>query len=228
MGGVAGFGAATWDAVFKRETVLVSERAMDQFGYLRESLLSNESVGLDSDHGQCVRASRLMDAEPAPIPGSEARRTLDEHALSSLGFWVAPRYTDFVDRGVDKGAGITKLTRELGLRDLPIASIGDSACDIPMLRIARFAFIPAATLPSYIAPRGQRLWRSRHLGEHALWEAACRLVPKLNLQRIVLSIGNSVEAPDWLPLGSTHRPMARGGWRPRLAAALPLPRHHLN
>jgi len=60
------------------------------------------------------------------------------------------------------------LSRELGLNRLPLAAMGDAGCDLPMLKVAEFAFLPAATLPSYVAPRGQRLMRSRYLGGQSL------------------------------------------------------------
>ena len=125
-----------------------------------------------------------MDGKPRAITGSDARQLLDRLQIAELTFWVAPHYTDFVDRSIDKGMGIERLRRSFGLSNLPLAAMGDGICDVPMLKLARFAFIPAATLPSYKPTKQQRLIRSRFLGAQALWEAACYLVPSAGLQRL--------------------------------------------
>ncbi len=219
LGGVAEFGAATWDGVFGRERSLVSKRGADQLSLLRTALLAEHDAIQDASHQRGLRASRLVDGHVAPIPGPDARQLIDRHGLHDLTFWVAPRYTDFVDRSVDKSTGLSRLISDLRLTDLPVAAMGDASCDVPMLRQARFAFLPAATLPSYQPPRRQHLYRSRHLGDQALWDAACHLVPSVALQRRVLTITHSLNIPEWIP-ASLRQPPANGrGFLPRLAAA---------
>src|SRR5256885_16438984 len=95
--------------------------------------------------------------------------------------------------------GIDRLRKMLGLSSLPLAAMGDGACDIPMLKMAQFAFVPAATLPAYAQSKRQRLYRSRFLGAQALWEAACQLVPDPGIQRHVLAIADGITIPDWMP-----------------------------
>jgi len=153
------------------------------------------------------------------LPGAYARRFLDRDGLTDITFMVAPNHTDFVDRGVDKGVAISQLQQELGLQALPLAAIGDSVCDLPMLKRAAFAFLPAATLPTYIPPRRQRLVRSRYVGDQALWEAACHLVPNVRIQGRVLAAVQSLDFPEWFPLGLRRAPI-RLGLFPRMAAAL--------
>src|SRR6202035_314651 len=149
-----------------------------------------------------------------------ARRLLDRLEVSELAFWVAPHYTDFVDSSIDKGIGIEHLRQSLALSSIPLAAMGDGVCDVPMLKMARFAFIPAATLPSYSPPRQQRLWRSRFLGAQALWEAACHLVPSTALQHQVMQSVQQLEIPAWFPESLRQLPSTNRGLFPRLAAAL--------
>src|ERR1700730_13187009 len=188
FGGVAAFGGDTLDAVFDREERLLSGRAEAQLRRRCSALRADPTIVLDSAHDCSVRASRIVDGKPRPITGSDARRLLDQLQIYELTFWVAPNYTDFVDRSIDKGMGIDRLRKSLALSSLPLAAMGDGACDIPMLKMARFAFVPAATLPAYAAPKRQRLYRSHFLGAQALWEAACQLVPNPSLQRQVRAV----------------------------------------
>jgi len=220
FGGVAAFGATTIDALFDREERLISDLGSRQLGRLRTALRADPTVVFDSAHDCSVRASRIVDGKPGPITGGDARRLLDRLEIPELTFWVAPHYTDFVDRSIDKGMGLKRLCRSFALTSIPLAAMGDGGCDIPMLKLARFAFIPAATLPSYSATKGQKLWRSRSLGSQALWEAACQLVPSAALQRQVLDSVQRLEIPAWFPDHLRQLPNTTRGLFPRLAAAL--------
>jgi haloacid dehalogenase-like hydrolase len=220
FGGVAAFGGNTLDAVFDREERLLSHRAETQLARLRSALRADPTVVLDSAHDCSVRASRIVDGKPRPITGPDARRLLDQLQIYELTFWVAPNYTDFVDRSIDKGMGIDRLRKSLALSSLPLAAMGDGACDVPMLKMAQFAFVPAATLPAYAPSKRQRLYRSRFLGAQALWEAACQLVPSLALQRHVLAITDELAAPDWMPESLRTPPITSRGLLPRLATVL--------
>jgi hypothetical protein len=219
LGGVASFGAAAWDGVYGRTFSLLSDRGAEQLARLRELLRAEPELVQDPSHTESIRVSRVVDGVLAPIAGPDARALLDRHGLTELSFWVAPGHTDFVDRKVDKGIGLTQLRVAIGLDHLPLAAIGDGACDIPTLRQASRAFVPAATLPSYVPGRRQRLVRSRHLGEAALWDAACHLVPEASLQRRVRSTVEGLVVPEWFPPSLRRRPPPPGrlrlpNWRP--------------
>jgi 3-deoxy-D-manno-octulosonate 8-phosphate phosphatase KdsC-like HAD superfamily phosphatase len=220
FGGVAAFGASTLDALFDREEHLMSEGGARQLARLRSALRGDPSVVLDSAHDDSVRASRIVDGKPRPFTGGDARRLLDRLEISELAFWVAPHYTDFVDGSIDKGIGIERLRQSFALSSIPLAAMGDGVCDVPMLKMARFAFIPAATLPSYTPPKRQRLWRSRFLGAQALWEAACHLVPSAGLQRQVMESAQQLQIPAWFPESLRQLPSTNRGLFPRIAAAL--------
>ncbi|MDQ6712764.1 MAG: HAD hydrolase family protein [Candidatus Dormibacteraeota bacterium] len=220
LGGIGGFGASVWDGVYGREYCLLSDLGAAQIDRLRATCRLDAANLIDTSYACSLRVSQMVDGRLRPIIGEQARRLLDRGGLSDLTFWVAPRHTDFVDRKVDKGRGIEQLSRELGLSRLPLAAMGDAACDLPMLKMAEFAFLPAATLPSYVAPGRQRLMRSRHLGGQSLWEAACQLVPSSTLQRRVLSRVQELQLPDWMPEGLRTPPPLNRGLFPRLATAL--------
>jgi 3-deoxy-D-manno-octulosonate 8-phosphate phosphatase KdsC-like HAD superfamily phosphatase len=220
FGGVAAFGGETLDSVFDRDERLLGHQAEAQLGRLRSALRADPTVVLDSAHDCSVRASRIVDGRPRPITGSDARRLLDQLQIYELTFWVAPNYTDFVDRSIDKGMGIDRLRQMLGISSLPLAAMGDGACDIPMLKMAQFAFVPAATLPAYAQSKRQRLYRSRFLGAQALWEAACQLVPDPTIQRRVLAIADGITIPDWMPATLRTPPITSRGLLPRIATVL--------
>jgi 3-deoxy-D-manno-octulosonate 8-phosphate phosphatase KdsC-like HAD superfamily phosphatase len=217
LGGVASFGTATWDGVFGRRRNLMSELAAAELDRLRGDLKARDGFVVDSCNGQSLRVSQVVDGLLRPIVGTNARNLLDELSLTTISYWVGPRYTYFVDSSVDKAVGINSLCEDLGLTTLPVAAMGDSACDVPMLRLAKLAFVPAATLPSYVPYRNQRLFRSRHLGQQALWESACRLVPNSALQRQVLLMVSGLELPTWLPRVLVAPPTMGGRFGLRLA-----------
>ncbi|MDQ6796037.1 MAG: HAD hydrolase family protein, partial [Chloroflexota bacterium] len=153
LGGVSSFGAAYWDGVYAQEASLLSNRGADQLTALRAILRADPELVQDGHYQHSVRVSRIVDGAPCPLAGPDARHLLQRHSLTDLTVWVAPEHTDFVDRSVDKGTGLLRLLDELRLGDLPIAAMGDAACDIPMLRLSTYAFLPAATLPMYVPPR---------------------------------------------------------------------------
>jgi haloacid dehalogenase-like hydrolase len=220
LGGISGFGAAVWDGVFEEDFSLVSAQGAAQFSELRQVLRADPDIVQDRRYEHSVRVSRIISGEPNPIAGPAARTLLDRHGLADLAFWVAPDHTDFVDRSVDKGRGLERLVEQLRLGSIPIAAMGDAACDVPMLRLASYAFLPAATLPSYVPPRRQHLARSRLLGEYALWEAACQLVPDSALQRQVMTDVSEITYPEWFPVMVSQVLRSSGGMFPRLKTAL--------
>lgn len=220
LGGVATFGAATWDAVFGQARGYLSERGTLQLKLLRSNLRADKDVVLHRQHEHCVRASRIVDGAFAAIPLPAARRLLHDSSLDHLTFSVARRYTDFVDRTVDKGAGITHLREDLALSQLPLAAIGDSTCDVPMLRLAGSVLLPANAVPSYTPGPRQRFVRLRRTGGEGLWSAALRLVPDVQLRRRVLSTAGALTLPAWLP-AQLREPLRGEHWSlSRLVAVL--------
>ncbi len=220
LGGISSFGAAYWDGVYGQASSLLSASGADQLTELRAILRANPELVQDGNYQHSVRVSRIVSGNPGPIPGPAARDLLQQHGLTDLTFWVAPEYTDFVDRSVTKGTGLLRLLEELRLGARPIAAMGDDACDVPMLRLATYAFLPAATLPAYVPPRRQHLLRGRLVGEQALWEAACHLVPDTGLQRQIAREIAEIQYPAWFPPTVSQGLRASSGVLPRLKTAL--------
>jgi hypothetical protein len=154
----------------------------------------------------------------APLPAVDARRMLDSLRLDQITFWTAQRYTDFVDRTVGKGDGVQRLRESLGLGTLPLAAMGDSSCDVPMLRVATHALVPPGALSGYRARAGQRVSQIRSPGSNAVWEAACQLVPSTALQRRALALAAPGRLPDWMPVGRLDPPRPGRGLLLRLSA----------
>jgi haloacid dehalogenase-like hydrolase len=220
LGGISAFGAAIWDGVFEEEFSLLSAQGAAQLTELRRILRADPEIVQDRRYEHSVRVSRIISGEPKPIAGPAARSLLDLHGLADLAFWVAPDHTDFVDRSVDKGRGLERLVEQFRIGSIQIAAMGDASCDVPMLRLANSAFLPAATLPSYAPPRRQHLVRSRQLGELALWEAACQLVPDGVLQRQVMTTVSEISYPEWFPATVSQSLRSSGGMFPRIKTAL--------
>jgi 3-deoxy-D-manno-octulosonate 8-phosphate phosphatase KdsC-like HAD superfamily phosphatase len=218
IGGVGSFGAAVWDGIYGRAYSLVSERGREQLAGLRGVVRVDPGLVQDLSHAESIRVSQVVDGGLKPIAGTDARALLDRNGFTDLAFWVAPSHIDFVDRRIDKGIGLTRLREALGLEHLALAAMGDSACDIPTFRQAMRAFVPAATLPSYIPGRRQNLIRSRHLGEQALWDAAFRLVPDASPRRRVRSVIEGLVFPEWFPPSLRRGPvpdrLSLSRWRP--------------
>ena len=198
-GGVAGYGAATLDAVYDRRHRLTSAEARAELDQLARLLRADKRLVFDSAHGECVRVSDVSTGLPHPIEADTARQLVDDAGLHHLAFWVASEHTDFVDRGQDKATGIRTLAREMGFSSLPYAAMGDSRCDLPMLRAADWALLPARTLDGYTGRAGQRVFRTGAAGADGLWEAACKLVPSARLQRECRRRVAGLDFPDWLP-----------------------------
>ena len=206
LGGVSGFGSQTWDAVFERDLTLVSPRGEQQLRQLREIASSYRNLVIHSGHDHCLRVSRVVGGRLAPLETGDARELIESSRLEHLTFWTARRYTDFVDRSVGKGDGVERLRESQGLGSLPLAAMGDSSCDLPMLRIAAHALVPPGALKGYTARAGQRVSQTRSEGSAAVWEAACRLVPSSALQRRALALAAPNQLPAWMPAGRVDPP----------------------
>jgi 3-deoxy-D-manno-octulosonate 8-phosphate phosphatase KdsC-like HAD superfamily phosphatase len=199
IGGVAGYGAAVWDGVYGRAVRLTSPEGVDELGRLRKVLVERPSTVLDSAHAECARAAEVAADGPRPLPEEGRRRLVEQAAVRGTGCWVAREHTDFVDRRLDKADGLRALLQLLGVDGLPLAAIGDSRCDLPMLRMADWALLPRDALSGYRAGARQRLFRSRHSGTAALWEAACHLVPDPDARAAAVAEAHSMQFPGWFP-----------------------------
>ena len=90
-----------------------------------------------------VRAYRIADERTVPLPRPQVEEVLREERLDRLK--VSPSTVDDIvlARGVDKGQGLKAAKEYLGCVDEPVAAIGDSDRDVPMLAAADIAYAPS-------------------------------------------------------------------------------------
>jgi hydroxymethylpyrimidine pyrophosphatase-like HAD family hydrolase len=144
LGGVAEYGGVAYD--HRRAIVrdLVDEQGTTALTSLREFLEAQEGVAIAEGCRTMVRAFRL-DREGR-------RRGLDTATIDAarrrsqgrVGAIPGEAQTDFVAFGVDKGHGVRALLDLLGSPgEVPALCVGDSESDLPMLRLAATARVPA-------------------------------------------------------------------------------------
>jgi hydroxymethylpyrimidine pyrophosphatase-like HAD family hydrolase len=142
-GGVGELGSVFLDAVAGREIPLVNDQALDQLGRCREALARLPGVFVDPTYRYAVRAYRIVQERTLPPPVEQVEQVVREAGLDLLS--VSPSSVDVIvlARGVDKGRGLTAARDYLRCLDQPVAAIGDSDRDIPMLEAADLAFAPS-------------------------------------------------------------------------------------
>jgi hypothetical protein len=102
-----------------------------------------------------VRAYRIAGERTVPPPRAQLEDVLRQAGLDRLT--LSPSSVDIVvlARGVDKGHSLTAVRDYLGCAEQPVAAIGDSDRDIPMLEAADFAFAPSGCSPGVRALASQ-------------------------------------------------------------------------
>ena len=156
-GGVAELGSVFVDAVAGRETPLIDAAASEQLATCRAVLSQLDGVFVDPTYRYAVRAYRIAGERTVPPPRALVEEALRRAGLDRLA--ISPSSVDVVvlARGVDKGHGLTAVRDYLGCAEHPVAAIGDSDRDVPMLKAADFAFAPSGCSPGVraLASRGQ-------------------------------------------------------------------------
>lgn len=147
-GGVAEYGAVTYDRQHGRTHVLIGDRERMALDRLRTVLVGVDGVHLDADYGFSVRAFRLDSGDRRPLDPETVEQAL---ALAATDGLLQPvqggGQTDFAVASVDKGSALRSLADDLdgvapGERFLAFA-MGDTASDLTMLRRARAAYAPS-------------------------------------------------------------------------------------
>jgi hydroxymethylpyrimidine pyrophosphatase-like HAD family hydrolase len=150
VGGVAEYGAVTYDHRTGRVTRLLSDAQRGEMNRLREALASLEGVELDADYREAVRAYRFNERGhrrslvPATIASVLSAAALNSRVRAIQG----ANQTDFMASSIDKGVGVRVLAGDLDVQPSADGSwiemgVGDSAEDLPMLKLARLALAPA-------------------------------------------------------------------------------------
>jgi len=142
-GGVGELGSVLVDAVADREIPLIDDQARAQLERCRTALTRLPGVFVDPMYRHAVRAYRITDERTVPLPRPQVEEVLREERLDRLK--VSPSSVDVIvlARGVDKGQGLKAAKEYLGCADQPVAAIGDSDRDVPMLVAADLAYAPS-------------------------------------------------------------------------------------
>jgi hydroxymethylpyrimidine pyrophosphatase-like HAD family hydrolase len=151
VGGVAEYGAATYDSRTGRVRRLLSADERRDMDRLREALTASEGVLLDDDYREAIRAYRFNERgqrrrlRPETIMAALTAAGVAERIRSIEGIFQ----TDFMVSSINKGTALRILAGDLGVqpdagdRKLLALAIGDSAEDLPMLELAQRAIAPA-------------------------------------------------------------------------------------
>jgi hydroxymethylpyrimidine pyrophosphatase-like HAD family hydrolase len=162
-GGVAEHGSYLWDAVGRRERVLLSAETARQLEELRRHLRSIPGVFLDERHQYSIRAftyrdkplgmiqsvlssarsSIIGDGALAPISTHIVNQLLVDLRLDRLAFHHTMIDTTIVAKEVDKGTGLVALRDWVLAPNAETIAVGDSEPDLAMFRVATRSFAPS-------------------------------------------------------------------------------------
>lgn len=151
IGGVAEYGAFSYDAASDQIRDLLSRDDRERLDLVRELLSRSDGTVIDTDYRGAVRAYSFDDAGRRRCLRSETvAGVLRDIGLEGTVRAIEGKYqTDFMVNTVDKSAGLRALVNGLGDevhsdQPMPFAlAVGDSAEDIPMMKVARLAIAPA-------------------------------------------------------------------------------------
>ncbi|MFI5268288.1 MAG: HAD family hydrolase, partial [Chloroflexota bacterium] len=176
-GGVAEYGAAVYTAHNDtlEHTLIDAER--ETLAAVRE-VLQRPDVLLDENYHMAVRAYR-RDAQGRrwPLPREQVEIVLSAMGGAKVRAVRGQAQTDFMVERVTKATGIEVLAATLGAPrtdgQMLAMAIGDTASDLPMLRLARRSFAPANAEAQL---RGHGIRRLRGAYQAGLEEAAGQLL----------------------------------------------------
>src|SRR5205823_7993442 len=106
-GGIAEFGSVFVDAAQKNEVPLVDEAGPRQLAECRKAMRALPGIFLDPGYEYSIRAYRFQGRDTAGLPANEIRELLQNPEFSRLRHICRKSDTHIVQKGVDKGAGIT-------------------------------------------------------------------------------------------------------------------------
>jgi len=142
-GGIGEYGSVFFDAVKNRESPLIDDTAAQELARCREAIKSISGTCLDPDYRFAIRAYRLRDGRSTGLSMSNLEGTLSDGGFEQLAFICREADTVIVSKEVSKGNALDVVRRGLGCESEPVAAIGDSEMDVPMLERAQFAYAPA-------------------------------------------------------------------------------------
>jgi hydroxymethylpyrimidine pyrophosphatase-like HAD family hydrolase/orotate phosphoribosyltransferase len=141
-GGIGEYGSVFVDSVARKTFPLTDAEGEQQLVRCREILRKRPGVFFDPAYRHAVRAYRYDGLQTAGLGAEEARELLAQGGLENLAVLSRQADTYFVQRGVDKGTALGFVRARLDVEHDPVAAIGDSDEDIPMLAGADYAYAP--------------------------------------------------------------------------------------
>ncbi len=143
LGGVAEYGSAIWDAVTKRESMLVSPESLSELEKVKAALRKIPGIFLNDSYRYSIRAYSFEDNRTVPVPTLTIRTLLANLDVQRLKFHQTFSDTAVLAKDLDKGTGLRSLLIWLGMPELEVVAIGDSQADLAMFRAAKRCFAPA-------------------------------------------------------------------------------------
>jgi HAD superfamily hydrolase (TIGR01484 family) len=143
-GGVAEYGAVIYDHGRATTAELLTQPAIGDLERVRSTLWQTPGVTLDERYTRGIRAFiKNTEFKRRSLEPGLAAEILDRSEAAGRVYAVqGESQTDFVAIGIDKAFGLRALLHQLGCEGVAMA-IGDSVSDVPMLRLAERAFVPA-------------------------------------------------------------------------------------
>ena len=117
--------------------------ARDPFAMLVGFALDQQITVQQAFQGPLRIKQRVGTLEPARLATTELEALLSDPRFDRLTSTGTAADTYIVQRGTDKGVGMSAVQQYLHCQDEPVAAVGDSAPDVPMLSRATRAYAPA-------------------------------------------------------------------------------------
>lgn len=142
VGGVAEYGVFVWDAVSGRERVLVSDESLAKIEKLKKILRQIPGVFLNDDYRYSIRAYTYDRGRSVPLSAILVQDAIAGAGLDGLTIHQTYTDTTILATETNKGQGMLALLELAGASDAKTYSVGDSAPDLPMFRMATHSFAP--------------------------------------------------------------------------------------
>jgi hydroxymethylpyrimidine pyrophosphatase-like HAD family hydrolase len=146
-GGIAEFGSVFVDAAQKNEVPLIDEAGVRQLAKCRDAIRALPGIFLDPGYEYSIRAYRYQGRGTAGLKVSEIQEVLKSPEFSHLTYICRAADTYILQKGADKGLGV-RFVKQYLKNDAPVAAIGDSEQDIPMLESSDYRYAPANCSPA--------------------------------------------------------------------------------
>jgi hydroxymethylpyrimidine pyrophosphatase-like HAD family hydrolase len=178
-GGVAEYGAASYEAGADRVRDLLTREDHELLAWVRQALSATPGIAVDTDYTLAVRAYRFDSKGRRRGVGAEVIESVLRADGPGAGVRAIPGayQTDFMVNTIDKSGGLRTLATDLRVEALDgrlfALAVGDSAEDLPMMMLARLALAPANSEPAVRAAGIRILARA---GPRGLAQAAAELI----------------------------------------------------